>query len=79
MQPSQELLNQVKAGFVRQGTTLAAYCRDNNIDGGNVYRLLRGDWNGKKAKAIRSQLITASRIDDLSTPNNAKNKAKVAT
>jgi len=62
MQPGKELIQEVRAGFIRQGTTLGFYCRNNNIDGGNVYRLLRGEWNGDKAKALRSQIIEASGV-----------------
>jgi len=63
MQPGKQLIQEVRAGFIKQGTTLSEYCKKNKIDGGNVYRLLRGDWDGVKAKVIRSQIIEASGAD----------------
>ena len=63
MEPGQELIHQVRAGFIKQGTNLSAYCRDNSIDGGNVYRLLRGEWNGEKAKLLRAQIMTAAKVE----------------
>jgi len=62
MQPGKELINEVRAGFVRQGTSLNAYCRENDISGKNVHKLLNGNWNGPKAKAIRKKIMEASKV-----------------
>lgn len=63
MQEGKELTQEVRAGFIKQGTSLAAYCRDNNIDSSNVYKALRGKWNGKKSQALIKKLIDASKVD----------------
>ena len=70
MQPGQELIQEVRAGFIRQGSTLSEYCRDNVIDGGNVYRPLRGQWNSDKAKARRAQIIEAAKISGSETQDS---------
>jgi len=62
MQPGQELIQEVRAGFIKQGTSLSAYCRENGIEGKTVHRLLSGKWDGKKARAIRQQLIEAAGV-----------------
>jgi len=63
MQVGKQLIQHVRAGFIRQGSSLNAYCRDNSIDNSNVYKALIGNWNGKKAKALRDKLIEASESD----------------
>jgi len=63
MQPSQELVQEVRAGFIKQGTSLAAYCRENGIEGKTVHRLLNGRWDGRKAREIRAQLIEAANVN----------------
>ncbi len=62
MQPGQELVQEVRAGFIKQGTSLSAYCRQNGIEGKTVHRLLSGKWDGKKAREIRAQLIEAANV-----------------
>lgn len=53
----------VKAGFVKQGTTLAAYCRDNKIDDSNAHKALRGKWDGVKSKALIDKLTAAANVE----------------
>ena len=55
------VINQVKAGFTLQGTSLNAYCSANNIDQGNASKALLGIWSGKKGQALRNQIIQASK------------------
>lgn len=54
--PSRELLNQVKAHFVAQGTTLSAWCRDHGHYPSNVRQALQGTWDGPVGRALREQL-----------------------
>lgn len=60
MQPSQQLLNEVRASFIRQGTSLKQFCRENNIDTSNIYRYLRGDHTGEKATAAIAPVLKAA-------------------
>lgn len=60
--PNQELYLQVRAGFITQGTTLTAWCREREVNPTNAKSALAGVWNGPKGKALRSELIEASGI-----------------
>ena len=51
----------VLANFKRKGTSFAAYCEQNNINRRNAERALLRTWQGKKAKALRSLVIQASK------------------
>jgi len=62
MQPGQQLIQEVRAGFIRQGTSLNAYCRNNGIEGKTVHRLLSGKWDGEVAKRKRKQLMDAANV-----------------
>ncbi|POZ49868.1 hypothetical protein [Methylovulum psychrotolerans] len=55
-------LNAVKAGFVNQGTSLNAWCINNDINQGNATRAVLGVWAGKKGKALRRRIIEASKL-----------------
>jgi len=63
MQLSQELVYEVRARFARQGTSLAAFCRNKEIDGGNIYRFLRGEVNSAKAKQERIVVLNAVELE----------------
>jgi len=60
MQPSQQLVNEVRAGFILQGSSLHKFCRDNNLDNGNIQKYLRGDYTGEKATAAIEPVIKAA-------------------
>ncbi len=62
--PGRELYNQVRGGFVTQGTSLGRWCRENDIKAQNALNCLVGGWNGPKAKALRVKLIEAANIPD---------------
>lgn len=55
-------LKEVRAGFVRQGTSLNAYLKDSELHQGNTYKAYDGSWNGKKAQELRERLAKASGI-----------------
>lgn len=56
-----EILASVRAGFVMQRTTFFAYCEQNDIHRGNAERAILKQSNGKKARALRSRMIQASK------------------
>jgi hypothetical protein len=60
--PGPDLYQHVRAGFVRQGTTLTRWCRDREMNPTNARAALAGAWNGPKGKALREELIEASGI-----------------
>lgn len=55
--PSLDLYNEVRAGFVKQGLSLNAWCRRHGIRHHHAKACLIGVWNGPKAQALRQQLI----------------------
>lgn len=59
-EPSLDLYQEVLAGFVRQRTSLAAWCRANGTHPSNVNRCLVGAWNGPRAKALRARVCAAA-------------------
>jgi hypothetical protein len=61
------IMNSVICGFRLKGTSYHQYCEENNLDRRNTTRALLGTWKGKKAKAIRSQIIQASNAKKLMT------------
>jgi hypothetical protein len=61
---SSKLIQEVRAGFVLQGSSLAEFCRERRLDVRNVYGALNGKRSGPKAKALARQVIAASRGDD---------------
>jgi hypothetical protein len=74
MQLSEELVHEVRAGFVLQKTTLGEFCRKNNLDGKNMHRYLRGKFNSARAIEQRETVIKAAlsseRIAELLGNNN---------
>ena len=57
-----ELLRQVRADFIRQGTTLVGWCRSAGVEHSYAYRVLRRETNGPAALALRERLIASSRV-----------------
>ena len=58
--PGLDLLRQVRVAFIMQGTTMKAWCRENNTHLSNVRNALIGSWNGPRGQAMRSRVIKAS-------------------
>lgn len=56
--------NCVRAGFVRQGTTLSAWCDANGVKRQNATRALLGTWNGPKAQCLVERLKAAAGVQD---------------
>ncbi|MEO5328100.1 MAG: hypothetical protein H7829_07625 [Magnetococcus sp. THC-1_WYH] len=63
--PSQELYRNVRAGFVAQGSTLTAWCRERRINPNNARAVLIGSWDGPKGRALREKLIKAANISKI--------------
>lgn len=62
-QPSLDLNRQVLAGFVRQGMTLAAYCKANGIRRQHAHACLTGAWIGPRADRLRQQLCDGAEVE----------------
>jgi lambda repressor-like predicted transcriptional regulator len=58
------LIQEVRAGFVLQGTSLTEFCREQGLDRRHVHSALSGRWKGPKANALAQKVFAASRGDD---------------
>ncbi|MCD7099096.1 hypothetical protein [Stenotrophomonas sp. MMGLT7] len=63
-QPGLDLLLAVKAGFVRQGTTMTRWAKDNDTHVSNVRNALIGTWNGPRGQAMRTKIVRAAGVRD---------------
>ncbi len=54
------LLVEVRAAFVRKGTSLSAWCGQNQIHRQNAAAALKGDWAGPGALALVSRIVKAA-------------------
>lgn len=61
--PSPDLYAQVRAGFVRQGTTLNKWCIANGIHRQSARKVLLGQWKGPTATQVMTALLEASRYE----------------
>lgn len=62
-EPGEELYLRVKAGFVRQGTSITSYAKDIGITQVSLRNALLGVWNGPKGKAMRRRVAEAANIE----------------
>lgn len=53
-------LMEVRAGFIRQGTSLRKWCRINGVDPGYAHKVVAGRTNGPAALALRERITIAS-------------------
>lgn len=58
--PGPDLVLTVRAGFVRKGTSLGRWCRENGYRLQNARNALIGGWNGPKGQTVRATLIAAA-------------------
>ena len=58
---NKQLLWRVRSNFVEKGTSLHAYCKQNNIHRGNAEKALLGTWSTKGGKDLKKLLIQASK------------------
>jgi hypothetical protein len=47
-----QMLVEIWAGFVRQGTSLHGWCTENGIDSHNARKAILGKWKGPKATVL---------------------------
>lgn len=53
-------LADVRAEFVRKGTSFHGWCMANGIDSQNARKAFNGSWSGPKASALKSRIVAAS-------------------
>lgn len=64
-EPGKELYRRVRAGFLLQGTSLKAWCREQGTHDSNVQRALIGSWDGPRARELRRRVVRAARIEEI--------------
>lgn len=60
--PGNDLHREIRAGFVRQGTTLTRWCKENDLRLSNVRDAIMGGWDGPKGRAIRAKVAKAAGV-----------------
>lgn len=64
--PSTNLLAQVRAGLITQGSCLNKWCLENDVLYSSARQALIGTWNGPKGQALREKLINEAGIAAIS-------------
>jgi hypothetical protein len=59
--PGEDLLREVRAGFVMQGTTFSTWCTQQGINRSSARQALMGSWNGPKGRALRTRVVKAAK------------------
>jgi len=65
--PGDHLYQEVRAGFVRQGTSFSHWCKDSGVARQNAASALLGGWRGPKARAFVKKIMEASGHNPRST------------
>ena len=55
-----DLHRNVRAGFIARGTSLHAWCRENQICRPSADKALKGVWTGPGARKLIARLVTAA-------------------
>ena len=63
MKLSQQLIYKVRSSLTEKGTSLRAVCLQNNIDSGNIYPVLRGEFKGESSIKSLEVILTAAFSD----------------
>ncbi|MCW9058742.1 MAG: hypothetical protein OQL11_07720 [Gammaproteobacteria bacterium] len=66
IKPSADLYLEVRAGFIRKGTTFTAWCRAQGWNPTNVKAALMGAWNGPEGRKVRSQAVHDAGVSKVS-------------
>lgn len=74
--PSLDLLLQVRAAFVAQGTTLHSWCHRHRVHVTGARQALIGTWNGPKGRAMRARIVRAAGLNT-STPGAASTQPEM--
>lgn len=53
-------LDRITAGFVLQGTTLTAWCRQEGVHRPNLIKAIKGEWKGPTAAALVNRVAECS-------------------
>lgn len=53
----------VRTGFIHQGSTFKAWCRQRGVDPGYAHRVINGHTNGPKAQMLREEILAAACAD----------------
>lgn len=61
--PGEDLLNAIKAGFVRQGTSYSRWCRENNVERTAARLAILGGWRGPKARKLIARITKAANVE----------------
>lgn len=65
LSPGPNLVKAVRIGFIRQGTTLNAWCAGRNLNRGNVTIALLGGWRGPKGRAVARRVAKAAGVGEI--------------
>ena len=63
--PSPDLYAKVRAGFVRQGTTLNKWCIANRIHRQSARKVLLGEWKGPTATRVMMTILDACHYEQM--------------
>lgn len=61
-EPSSDLYNRVRCGFILQGSNLSTWCKENDVHPTNAKACLIGMWGGPKGKELRDRILKAAKI-----------------
>jgi lambda repressor-like predicted transcriptional regulator len=55
----------IRAGFVAQGTSLQAWCKQEGVKRQNAEKALKQTWKGPKAADLVTRILEAARVETL--------------
>jgi lambda repressor-like predicted transcriptional regulator len=58
--PGKALHLSVRAGFIKQGSSLSEWCKENGYSASSARAALYGMWDGQKGRILRESLLVAS-------------------
>jgi len=64
-EPGPDLVKAVRIGFIRQGTTMNAWCEARRINRGNATIALLGGWRGPKGRAVARRVAKAAGVGEI--------------
>lgn len=59
-----ERQRRVRAGFVVQGTSLTAWCKERGVKHQNARKALDEEWTGPKAKTLVAEILEAAGVTE---------------
>lgn len=60
-----DLLTEVRIGFIRKGTTMTSWCKQQHLNHSAVRQALIGSWAGPKGRAMRRRVLAAAGITEV--------------